>query len=52
MCALLLGLALTPLSPDTGSVSATPQIPNRIQAAHDVIAAAAEAQSSTVYIVR
>ncbi|MDX6806047.1 hypothetical protein [Terrihabitans rhizophilus] len=40
-CALLLGLALTPLSPDTGSVSATPQIPNRVETAHAVIDAAA-----------
>jgi hypothetical protein len=41
MCALLLGLALTPISPDTGSVSATPQIPHRIQAAHALTDAAA-----------
>jgi hypothetical protein len=44
MIALLLGLALTPLSPDTGSVSATPSIPHRIDAAHQLAAGDVTAQ--------
>ncbi len=34
--ALLLGAALAPLSPDTGSVVAEPRIPHRIDTAHDL----------------
>jgi hypothetical protein len=44
MIAFLLGLALTPLSPDTGSVSATTSIPHRIDAAHNLAAGEATAQ--------
>ncbi|MGQ4273623.1 hypothetical protein [Terrihabitans sp. B22-R8] len=43
MCALLLGLALTPFAPDTGSVSANPQIPHRVDAAHQIVSAAVTA---------
>ena len=40
MFAVLLGLALTPLSPDAGSsVSATTSIPSRIDTAHQRVAA-------------
>lgn len=34
--ALLLGAALAPLSPDTGSVVAETRIPHRIDTAHDL----------------